>query len=227
MTYHISIDTDETTKEFHLHPLLQKIIIKCSSYNCKIIPSPKPTSTLTHEGIILYNSLYRNKQDTTGYDLVFWETSTYTDIQKYTDNNITSHYIQTINKHNPTPDINILITYNLNQQNNNNILLLKPSNNLPEKITRIIHKTLPTCKYCGKIITPTQTLKKYCNTHCRNRERQIQNQQARHTYYKKYRHLLPPEQKNSIGTSNLTGKPEPDFQEEQKKIQQEKKRLRI
>ena len=226
MTYHISIDTDETTKEFHLHRLLQKIRIKCSSYNCKIIPSPNTPSTLTHEGIILYNSLYRNKQDTLGYDLVFWETSIYTDIQKYTDNNITPYYIRTINKHNPTPDINILITYNL-QQTLQNMTLLQPAPDLAEKITRIIHTSLPTCKYCGRIITPTQTLKKYCNTHCRNRERQIQNQQARHTYYKKYKHLLSPEQKNSIGTSNLTSKPETDFQQEQKKIQQEKRRLGI
>ena len=230
MTYHISIDTTNTNNE-----TLTKIIHELTSYyNTKYktltIPAP-PTQNNTQNNItnILQNSIYRQQQkipdDTI---IVFWTTHTYTDIKKYSNKKITSHYINSINKHNPHINIKILLNHTTHQEKE--YYNIPYTNNIQEittMIKQIIKKELPTCKYCGRIIQPTPLLKKYCSTNCRAQERQLQNQESRRRYWKKYKDILPPEQKKSIGTSNLTGTPEPNFTREYQRIQQEKKRLRI
>ena len=94
-------------------------------------------------------------------------------------------------------------------------------------IIQLIKNTLPTCKFCGRIMTPTPTLRKYCTSYCRDEERKIQNQQSRYRYWNKYKHILSPSEKSSIGTSNLTGTPEEDFKAEYERVNMEKRRLGI
>lgn len=167
------------------------------------------------------------------YDLVIWDRSILSSYAYNTDKHTPEFFIKQINRYFPLMDLYIIITndelleeadyqddnsqiiqkYQKIAENHRNTVTTPYLPDEPEKTTqniiRLILENLPRCQWCGRLFTPTQNHKKYCNDKCSEEANREQCRENTRNYYNRYKDVMSERQKGGLGSkgANLHGTP--------------------
>lgn len=197
-----------------------------------------------HEIGLLYafdSSLSYYMEKWSEYDIVLWRGSVLSSYVYNTDETTHNTFIKQINKYFPLMNLYIIIgddTHNLKEYNlkykevgaeyKNTIVisdLKEDTNKNMKKITSLIYQNLPTCNYCGKLFTPTQKHRTYCNYNCSKKSKQDQDRDNTREWYHRYKDVMSERKKGALGSkgANLHGSADPNPIAELQKVRNAKK----
>lgn len=256
MVLHISIDgVDKEQNEFILEKLYNHFKnIDKHKYNVRkvgISICPEVQTILNHYALCNHEiallsafdaSLSYYSEDWTKYDIVLWKNSIISNYVYHVDENTNKTFIKQINKYFPIFDLHLIIgqSSKLNEddvkfqqiaEDYKNTLYIsdlnKDTNKNMKKLISIIYQTLPTCKFCGKLFTPTQQHRIYCNYDCSKKSKQDQDRDNTRKYYHRYKNVMSERQKGALGSkgANLHGTADPNPIAELQKIRNAKKAI--
>lgn len=171
------------------------------------------------------------------YDIVVWQGSIIGDYVELVDKNTPRLFVKQINRFTPKMDYyyyikpaTISLTNNLLDEFKNLIVLNGEDdiNTLYKTIINHLNKTYPHCKWCNNIYKKNNANQKYCSKTCSKLSREKQNRDNRNKFYKKYKNVLSPHEKNTLGSNALLKEHAHDnFNIEHNVIKREKHRLQL
>lgn len=255
MVLHISVDgANKEFNEFILEKLYNHFKnIDKHKYNIRkaeipVCPEVKNIlnnyNLCNHEIALLYAfdaSLSYYMEDWSQYDIVLWKGSVISSYVYNVDENTSSTFIKQINKYFPLMNLHIIIEDDdvkltedttkfkrIADDYKNTIYISDLNDELNKNMKKIIstiYQNLPTCNFCGKLFTPTQKHRTYCNYECSKKSKQDQDRENTREWYHRYKDVMSERKKGALGSkgANLHGTADPNPIAELQKVRNAKK----